>query len=118
MAHLYTLKFSSPAQIRTIARARGFWDDLTDSLVTDGQYDDATEGRIRGRCWSYQGRETITPAVVDVNGVVVTPAVLSDEVFMIVAGRLPPAAVAPFLDPRGYGYSGLLFAGTVPGPHP
>jgi hypothetical protein len=118
MANLYTLRFSSPAQLKTIAQNRGFWDDVTDSLITDGQYNDTVEGRIRGRSWAYQGREVITPAVLDANSNVITPAVMSSYVVLIVSGRLPLALVSPFLDPRGYGYSGLLFAGTQPGPHP
>jgi hypothetical protein len=110
---LFTLRFDSYPTAVAAAKALGFWDDESDALRTDGQSVDADTGTTYGWNITYCEHEIITPAVVDANGDVTTPAVLSSEVYAIVTGQLPPAAYA-YLDPRGYGHSGHLFAGTVP----
>lgn len=114
---LYTLRFPSYPVAVSAAKALGFWDTENDQLRTDGQSVDEATGTYYGWNITYCGPETLIPAVTDAAGEVITPAALSDDVFVIVTGRLPTPALA-WLDPRGYGYSGHLFAGTQPGPHP
>jgi hypothetical protein len=114
---LFTLKFPNYPTAVAVATALGFWDLETDALKTDGQSVDPVTGETFGWNITYCGPETITPAVNDGDGNVITPAVLSSEVFAIVVGQLRPEAEV-FLDPRGYGYSGHLYAGTSPQPHP
>lgn len=113
---LFTLQFPNYSTAKAAAAALGFWDTETDQLRTDGQSVDS-DGKAFGWSITYCGPEVITPAVTDETGEVITPAVLSTDVYTIVTGQLPPEAT-PYLDPRGYGYSGHLFAGTEPGPHP
>jgi hypothetical protein len=114
---LFTLRFPSYPVAVAAAKALDFWDEEADQLKTDGQSVDPVTGEKFGWNITYVGAEVITPAVTDESGDVTTPAVFSTDVFAIVTGQLPPEAI-PFLDPRGYGYSGHLFAGTEPGPHP
>ena len=110
---LFTLRFPDYPTAKAAATALGFWDTDADQLRTDGQSVDPVTGEKFGWNITYVGPEVISPAVTDETGEVITPPVLSTDVFAIVTGQLPPEA-APFLDPRGYGYSGHLFAGTEP----
>jgi hypothetical protein len=114
---LSTLRFPSYPVAVAAAKALNFWDEEADQLRTDGQSVDPQTGDTFGWSIAYCGPEVVTPAVTDETGEVITPAALSTDVFVIVTGQLPPDAT-PYLDPRGYGYSGHLFAGTEPGPHP
>lgn len=114
---LYTLRFSDFPTAKAAATALGFWDTEADQLRTDGQSIDPETGEVFGWSIAYCGPELITQAVTDETGKVITPAVLSNDVYTIVTGQLPPEAV-PFLDPRGYGYSGHVFSDEpTPRPH-
>lgn len=108
---LFTLRFPNYPTAVAAATALGFWDADADQLRTDGQSVDPETGNTYGWNITYCGHEVLSFATE------AEPAALSSEVFAIVTGSLPPEAMA-YLDPRGYGHSGHLFAGTVPGPHP
>jgi hypothetical protein len=116
---LYTLKFPNVSMFNALAQAQGFWDTENAKHRSDDQRPDPAQGgKIVGANLTYCGPEILSPAVVDSEGNVVTPAVMSTEVFAIMTAPVLPANLNPRIDPRGYGYSGHLFAGTVPGPHP
>lgn len=111
---LFTLAFPNYPTAQAAAQALGFWDADVGQLKTDGQ-SQGTNGEWFGWNITYCGPRTVTPAVRNEAGEVITPAVISSEVYAIVTGQLPPGAdayLAPF-----YGYSGHLYAGTEPGPH-
>lgn len=110
---LFTLKFPSYPVAVAAAKSLNFWDEEADQLRTDGQSVDPVTGERFGWNITYVGAEVIAPVVTDESGEVITPAILSDDVFAIVTGELPPE-VMPYLDPRGYGHSGHLYAGTEP----
>ena len=104
---LYTLQFSNYTQARTAAIALGFWDTETDQLRTDGQSQDASGAHFGWNIDIIGQDPTITPAVVDEEGNIITPAVTRAGYFANVTGQLPPGAdayLAPF-----YGYAGRYY---------